>query len=112
MDCDKILEVDKSIGFAMIVDSGGNVLEWKTHAKAMYMPKDIVEKFVGPWSAVVADVLLKMEDFFGRIDHVSIYHEKLDIIGFPADDKFIIITARKDMPTEIIPKIKRMLTGT
>jgi len=50
--CDKILAMDKRIGFAMIADVDGEILESRMLGTPL-MSKEAVAGFAGLWAAII-----------------------------------------------------------
>ncbi len=105
---DKILAIDKRIGFVMIVNSEGAIIESKMTGKEL-MPRDKVANLARYWAAIIRGIVLQMEEYFGRSESVTLSYEKLNVHGFPLANKFIVITSRKDMPLEKVLGVKELL---
>jgi hypothetical protein len=50
-----------------------------------------------------------MERYLGRSEIVSLGYEKLNVHGFKAQDRIVVITTRKDVPVEIVLGVKKTL---
>lgn len=105
--CDRILGRDKRIGSAMLVDSEGHIVEWKMRGPLL-MPKEDVATFAGIWTIVVGGVVKQMEKYFGKSEFNSLGYEKLTVYRLPFGDRAIVITARKDIPLEIVLSLKEI----
>jgi hypothetical protein len=105
--CDRILAVDKRIGFAMLVDDKGQIVESQMRG-TLLMPKKDVAAFAGIWTSVMGGVSQQMQKYFGNHHGLSIYYDKLNVHGLPVGNKTIVITATKDMPLEIVLSLKKI----
>jgi hypothetical protein len=104
--CDKILAMDKRIGFAMVANLDGEILESRMLG-APLMSEEAVAGFAGSWAAIIQGIALQMETYFGKSEIVSLGYEKLNVHGFKAQDRIVVITTRKDVPVEIVLSIKK-----
>ena len=105
--CDRILAVDSRIGFAMVVDDNGEIVESKTIGTRL-MPKEDIAEFAGMWASVMRGVSERMEKYLGNHSGLSIYYDKLTVHGMPVGKKTIVITARKDLPFEVVLSLKKI----
>ncbi len=106
--CDKILAMDKRIGFAMVTNLDGEILESRILGTPL-MSKEAVANFAGSWAAIIQGIALKMEKYLGKSEIVSLGYEKLNVHGFKVQDRIVVITTRKDIPVEIILDVKKTL---
>ena len=104
--CDKILAMDKRIGFAMVANLDGEILESRMLGTPL-MSKEVVASFAGSWAAIIQGIALQMERYLGRSEIVSLGYEKLNVHGFKVQDRIVVITTRKDVPVEIVLSIKK-----
>jgi hypothetical protein len=104
----RVLALDHRIGSALVIDRKGHLLEFETATSEMPIPESVVRTLGGVWSAVVAQIVEKLEQFFGPTAHVSIRMQKLDIHGLLAGKDLIILTARRDLPEEILDKVQAL----
>ena len=105
--CDRILAVDSRIGFAMVVDDKGEIVESKTSGTRL-MPEEDLGTFAGMWASVMRGVSERMEKYLGNHSGLSIYFDKATVHGMPVGNKTIVITARKDLPLEIVLSLKKI----
>jgi hypothetical protein len=105
--CDRILAVDRRIGFAMVVDDKGEIVESKMRG-TLLMPKEDIVAFAGIWTGVLGGVSQRMQKYFGTHFGLSIYYDKVYVHGLPVGDRTIVITATKDMPLEIVLSLKKI----
>jgi hypothetical protein len=106
--CDKILAMDKRIGFAMVANVDGEILESRMLGTPL-MSKEAVAGFAGSWAAIIQGIALQMETYFGKSEIVSLGYEKLNVHGFKVQDRIVVITTRKDVPVEIVLGVKKTL---
>jgi len=104
--CDKILAIDKRIGFAMVTSLDGKILESRMLGKPL-MSKETVAGFAGSWAAIIQGIVVQMETYFGKSETLSLGYEKLNVHGFRVQDRIFVITTRKDVPLEIVLSIKK-----
>lgn len=105
--CDRILAVDRRIGFAMIVNDKGEIVE-STMRGTLLMPKEDIAAFAGVWTGVVGGVSQQMQKYFGNHFGLSLYYDKVNVHGLPVGDRTIVITATKDLPFEIVLSLKKI----
>jgi hypothetical protein len=105
--CDRILAVDRRIGFAMVVDGNGKIVESKMRGKRLMPDQDIVT-YTGIWTMVIQGIAKQMEKFLGSHTFYSLGYDKLTVHGIPAGDKTLVITARKDLPLEIALSLRKI----
>jgi hypothetical protein len=72
------------------------------------MPKEDIAEFAGIWTTVMGGVSKRMQKYFGNHFGLSIYYDKVNVHGLPIGDRTIVITARKDMPFEIVLSLKKI----
>jgi hypothetical protein len=100
--------MDKRIGFAMVANLDGEILESRMLGTPL-MSKEAVAGFAGSWAAIIEGITLQMEKYFGRSEIVSLGYEKLNVHGFRVQDRIVVITTRKDVPVEIVLGVKKTL---
>jgi hypothetical protein len=105
--CERILAVDKRIGFAMLVDDKGEIVESKMRG-TLLMPKEEIAAFAGIWTGVMGGVAKQMQKYLGNHFGLSIYYDKVNIHGLAVGDRSLVITARKDLPFEIVLSLKKI----
>jgi hypothetical protein len=105
--CDRILAVDRRIGFAMVVNDKGEIVESIVRGTRLMADQDIVT-YTGIWTVVIQGIAKQMEKFLGSHQFYSLSYEKLTVHGLPAGNKTIVITARKDLPLEIVHSLRRI----
>jgi len=76
--CDRILAQDGRIGFAMVVDEKGQIVESKMRGTPL-MPKEDIAAFAGVWTSVMGGVARQMQKYLGTNFGLSIYYSKLNI---------------------------------
>lgn len=106
--CDRILAMDKRIGFAIVAKLDGEILESKMLGTPL-MSREAVAGFAGSWAAIIQGIALQMEKYFGKSEIVSLGYEKLNVHGFKVQDRIVVITTRKDIPVEIVLSAKKTL---
>jgi len=104
--CDRILAQDGRIGFAMVVDEKGQIVESKMRGTPL-MPKEDIAAFAGVWTSVMGGVARQMQKYLGTNFGLSIYYSKLNIHGFPAGNNAVVIAARKDLPFESVLSMEK-----
>lgn len=106
--CDRILAADKRIGFAMVVDEKGQIIESIMRGTQL-MPDQEIATFTGVWTVVIRGICTQMEKFLGSHQFYSLGYDKLTVHGLPlAGNQTLVITARKDMPHETVLSLKRI----
>jgi hypothetical protein len=105
--CDRILAVDRRIGFAMVVDDEGEIVESIMRGTQL-MPDQDIATYTGIWTNVIQGIAKQMEKFLGSHQYYSLGYDKLAMHGLPAGNKTIVITARKDLPLEIVLSLGRI----
>jgi hypothetical protein len=105
--CDRVLAVDRRIGFVMLVDEKGEVVESVMRGTRLMSDEDITT-FTGIWTAVIRGVCRQLEKFLGSHQFYSLGYDRLSVHGLPVGDKTIVITARKDLPLEIVLSLRRI----
>ena len=106
--CDRILAQDRRIGYAMVVDAQGEVVESKMRGTRL-MSKEEIETYTGIWTVIIRGISKQMEKNLGTHLFYSIGYEKLTVHGIPLGDKTAVITARKDLPLEIVLSLKKII---
>jgi hypothetical protein len=69
--CDKILAMDKRIGFAMVANLDGEILESRMLGTPL-MSKEAVTGFAGSWAAIIQGIAFQMAAETGRRTGVRI----------------------------------------
>jgi hypothetical protein len=105
--CDRILAVDRRIGFAMVVDDKGDIVESIMRGTRL-MPDQEITTYTGIWTNVIQGIAKQMEKFLGSHQYYSLGYDKLTVHGLPARNKTIVITTRKDLPLEIVLSLRRI----
>jgi hypothetical protein len=103
--CDRILAVDRRIGFAMVVDEDGKIVESVLRGTRLMTDQDIVT-YTGIWTMVIRGISKQMERYLGSHQFYSLGYDKLTVHGLPVANKTIVITARKDLPLETVLSLK------
>ena len=106
--CKSILEVDKEVHFAMIVDSYGNIQCMDCRAK-YEMPKELVKKMGGAWSAVVGGIFAQLAQYHGPFEYVVVKHQKVITVGVGTEEKYVIFTVEKHVSAELIEKVRKIV---
>ena len=105
--CDRIFARDKRVGFAMIADDKGQIVESKMRG-TLLMPREDVEALAGIWANIMGGIAQQLEKYFGKSESMSLRYEKVNVHGFIARDKTVVITARKDLPPEVVLDLKKI----
>jgi hypothetical protein len=105
--CDKIFARDRRIGFAMVVDAQGKIVESKMRGKRL-MPQEVIEEYTGLWTVIIRGVSNQMEKHLGAHRFYSLGYEKLTVHGIVLGDKTAVITATKDLPLEIVLSLQEI----
>ena len=105
--CEKILAADKRIGFAMVVDDRGEIVESILRGTRLMLDADIAS-YTGIWTTVIQSICRQMERFLGSHQFYSLGYDKLTVHGLPIGNKTIVITARKDLPLETVLRLTRI----
>lgn len=103
--CDRILAVDKRVGFVMVVNDKGEIVESMMRGTRLMTDQDIAT-YTGLWTIVIQGIAKQMEKFLGSHQFYSLGYDKLTVYGLPAGNKTIVITARKDLPLEIVLSLR------
>jgi len=103
--CNRILSVDKRIGFAMVVDERGEIAESLMRGTRLMSDQDIAT-YTGLWTALIQGIAKQMEKFLGLHRFYSLGYDKLTVFGLPVGNKTIVITARKDLPLATVLSLK------
>jgi hypothetical protein len=104
--CDRILAVDRRIGFAMVVNEKGEIVESKMRGTRLMSEEDI-DEYTGIWTVIIRGITKQLEKHLGTHLFYSLGYEKLTVHGLQAGNRTIVITARKDMPLEIVLSLKK-----
>jgi hypothetical protein len=105
--CDRILSVDRRIGFVMLVNDKGEIVESTMRGTRLMTDQDIAT-YTGIWTIVIQGICKQMEKFLGPHQFYSLGYDKLAVHGLPIGDKTIVITARKDLPLEIVLSLRKI----
>jgi hypothetical protein len=105
--CDRVLAQDRRIGYVMVVDSLGKLVESKMRGRRL-MPQEVIEQYTGLWTVLIRGITNQMEKHLGAHLFYSLGYEKLTVHGIPSGDKTIVITARTDLPLEIVLGLKKI----
>jgi hypothetical protein len=105
--CDRILAVDKRIGYVMVVDDKGEIVESIMRGTRL-MPDEDIATYTGIWTNVIQGIAKQMEKFLGTHQYYSLGYDKLTVHGLPAGNRTIVITARKDLPLEAVLSLRRI----
>jgi hypothetical protein len=76
--CERILAVDSRIGFAMLVDDKGKIVESRMRGKRL-MPQEVIEEYAGMWTIIIRGVSNQMEKRLGAHQFYSLGYEKLTV---------------------------------
>jgi len=106
--CKAILNVDKAIHFAMITDNQGNIQCMKSRGKYM-MPKELVQQIGGAWAAVLGGIFAQLGQYHGPFEHTIVKHQKVTTVGLGTREKYAIFTVEKDIPRELIEKVRKII---
>jgi|SRR5208283_3261583 len=104
--CDRILAVDRRIGFAMVVNEKGEIVESKMRGTRLMSEEDI-DEYTGIWTVIIRGITKQLEKYLGTHLFYSLGYERLTVHGVQAGNRTIVITARKDMPLEIVLSLKK-----
>jgi len=105
--CDRILAVDRRIGFVMVVNDKGEIVESIMRGTRLMTDQNIVA-YTGIWTIIIQGIAKEMEKFLGSHQFYSLGYDKLTVHGLPVGNKTIVITARKDLPLEIVLSLRRI----
>ena len=105
--CDRVLAQDRRIGYVMVIDSSGKLVESKMRGKRL-MPQEVIEEYTGIWTVIIRGVTTQMEKYFGDHRFYSLGYEKLTVHGIVLGNKTLVITARNDLPLETVLDLKKI----
>ena len=105
--CDRILAVDRRIGFVMVVDDKGEIVESVMRGTRLMTDQDIVT-YTGIWTIVIQGIAKQMEKFLGSHQFYSLGYDKLTVHGLPLGNKTLMITARKDLSLKTVLSLRRI----
>jgi hypothetical protein len=105
--CNRILSVDRRIGFAMVVNETGEIAESMMRGTRLMSDQDIAA-YTGLWTVLIQGIAKQMEKFLGAHQFYSLGYDKLTVFGLPIGERTIVITAKKDLPLEIVLSLKRV----
>jgi len=103
--CERILAVDTRIGFVMVVNQTGEIVESVMRGTRL-MPDDHIATYTGLWTSVIQGICKQMEKFLGSHQFYSLGYDKLTVYGVPVGENTIVITARKDLPLETVLSLR------
>jgi len=105
--CNRVLNADKRILFAMIVDEQGQIHCEQAKAGEKYsMPREMVLNIGGVWASVLGGIFKQLSEFHGRFEYVIIKHEKLTTIGMTSKKGYVIFTTREEDVQQLIEKVR------
>jgi hypothetical protein len=104
--CDRILTQDGRIGFAMVVDERGQVVESKMRGIPL-MPNEDVAAFAGVWTSVMGGVARQMQKCLRPHLGLSTYYDRVNIHGFPVGNNAVVMSARKDLSFETVLNLQK-----
>jgi hypothetical protein len=105
--CDRILTVDKRIGFVMVVNEKGEIVESRMRGTRL-MPDQDIATYTGIWTNIIQGIAKQMEKFLGPHQFYSLGYDKLTVHGLPVGDNTVVITARKDLPLETVFSLRKI----
>ena len=105
--CDRVLAVDRRIGFVMLVDANGEIVESKLRGRRL-MTDDTIATYTGMWTMLIRGIARQMEKFLGSNQFYSLGYEKLMVHGVTVGDETIVITSRRDLPLETVLGLRRI----
>ena len=105
--CDRILAVDGRIGFVMVVNDKGEIVESTIRGTRLMTDQDIAT-YTGIWTVVIQGICKQMEKFLGSHQFYSLGYDKLTVHGLPVGNKTLVITARKDLPLKTVLSLRRI----
>jgi hypothetical protein len=105
--CERVLALDGRIGFAMLVDDKGRIIESRMRGKRL-MPQEVIEEYTGMWTIIIRGVSNQMEKHLGAHQFYSLGYDKLTVHGIVLRDKTVVITATKDLPLEIVLSLRKV----
>jgi len=91
----------------MVVNDKGEIVESIVRGTRLMSDQDIVT-YTGIWTIVIQGIAKQMERFLGSHQFYSLGYDKLTVHGLPVGNKTIVITARKDLPLEIVLSLRRI----
>jgi len=91
----------------MVVNDKGDIVESIVRGTRLMSDQDIVT-YTGIWTIVIQGIAKQMERFLGSHQFYSLGYDKLTVHGLPVGNKTIVITARKDLPLEIVLSLRRI----
>ena len=91
----------------MIVNDEGQILESIVRGTRLMSDQDI-QTYTGMWTIVIQGIAKRMEKFLGSHQFYSLGYDKLNVHGLPLGNKTLVITARKDLPLEIVLSLRKI----
>lgn len=108
--CDRILNKDERIAFAMVVNEKGQIVESKMRGSPL-MPTEDITTFAGIWTSVMGGVARQMQKYLGTHFGLSMYYDKLNIHGYPAGNNTVVIAARKGLAFDTLLRLQKTEEG-
>jgi hypothetical protein len=91
----------------MVIDEMGSITESKMRGKRLMPDKDI-ETYTGLWTVFIRGICRQMERFLGTNLFYSLGFDKLTVYGLASTKNTVVITARNDLPPEIVLKLREI----
>jgi hypothetical protein len=91
----------------MVVNDKGEIVESKLSGRRL-MPDQDIATYTGLWTVVIQGICKQMVKFLGSHQFYSLGYDKLTVHGLSVGDKTIVITARNDLPLEIVLGLRRV----
>jgi len=91
----------------MVVNDKGEIVESTMRGTRLMTDQDIVT-YTGIWTIFIQGIAKQMEKFLGSHQFYSLGYDKLTVHGLPVGNKTIVITAREDLPLEIVLSLRRI----
>jgi len=105
--CDRVLAVDRRIGFVMVVDVNGEIVESKFQGRRL-MTDETIATYTGMWTVLIRGIARQMEKFLGSNQYYTLGYDKLTVHGVTVGDKTIVITSRRDLPLDTVLGLRRI----
>lgn len=90
----------------MVVNEKGEIVESKMRGTRLMSEEDI-DEYTGIWTVIIRGITKQLEKYLGTHLFYSLGYERLTVHGVQAGNRTIVITARKDMPLEIVLSLKK-----
>ena len=91
----------------MVVNEKGEITESVMRGTRL-MPDQDIATYTGMWTIVIQGICKQMEKFLGSHQFYSLGYDKLNVHGLPLGNKTLVITARKDLPLEIVLSLRKI----